>query len=120
MEPIQATQKSKVTAYGKDHLNSNQSTVEFQKIFNREKEKLKISNHAQKRLNQKDVELNAHDYQQLDAAVNELAQKGSKESLLVYKDLGFITNIANRTIITAIAMEELHTVTNIDSAKFIQ
>lgn len=120
MEQIQATQKINPTVYSKNQSTVKQSTNEFQSIFKQKQDKLKISNHAQKRLNQKEVALNAHDYQQLDAAVNELAQKGSKESLLVYKDLGFITNIANRTIITAIAMDELHTVTNIDSAKFIQ
>jgi hypothetical protein len=52
--------------------------------------------------------------------MNELKAKGSKESLLVYKNMGIIANVQNRTIITAMDMNELETVTNIDSTKFIK
>jgi hypothetical protein len=52
--------------------------------------------------------------------MNELQAKGSKESLLVYKNMGIIANVQNRTIITAMDMNELGTVTNIDSTKFIK
>lgn len=93
---------------------------QFKSLVQLEQAQLKLSNHAQKRLSQRAIQLDAEDYRQLDSAVMELAQKGSKDSLLIYKDLGFITNIPNRTVITALSMAELHTVTNIDSAKFIQ
>ena len=52
--------------------------------------------------------------------MSELAAKGSKESLLVYKDMGLIADVHSRTIITAMGMNELNTVTNIDSATFIK
>ena len=47
-------------------------------------------------------------------------KQNSKESLLVYKDMGLIADVHSRTIITAMGMNELHTVTNIDSATFIK
>ena len=79
-----------------------------------------VSHHAQKRLTARELTLQDDDYQSLSTALSELAEKGSKESLLVYKDMGLIADVHSRTIITAMGMNELHTVTNIDSATFIK
>ena len=92
----------------------------FKQIVEQKTREVNISNHAQKRLNSRNLSLEQADFHQLNQAMNELEEKGSKESLLVYKDIGLIANIQNRTIITAMDMHELHTVTNIDSAKFIK
>lgn len=98
-----------------------QEQQNFQQLLQQQTtQKLHVSHHAQKRLLARDLHLEQADYQQLDEAMTELAEKGSKESLLVYKEMGLIANIQNRTIITAMDMEELHTITNIDSAKFIK
>ena len=98
-----------------------QEQQNFQQLLQQQTtQKLHVSHHAQKRLLARDLHLEQADYQQLDAAMTELAEKGSRESLLVYKEMGLIANIQNRTIITAMDMEELHTITNIDSAKFIK
>ena len=56
----------------------------------------------------------------LNTAVNELEEKGSEQSLLLYKDLALIASVRNRTIITALNPDELDTVTNIDSTKFVR
>lgn len=92
----------------------------FQQLFEEKTRKVNVSNHAKKRLDSRNLYLEQADFQQLNQAMNELEEKGSKESLLVYKEIGLIANIQNRTIITAMDMEELHTITNIDSAKFIK
>lgn len=92
----------------------------FQQIIEGKTREINVSNHAKKRLDSRNLLLEKDDFHQLNQAMNELEQKGSKESLLVYKDIGLIANIQNRTIITAMDMHELHTVTNIDSAKFIK
>ena len=44
-------------------------------------------------------------------------EKGSKNSLMIYKDLALITSIKNRTVITAISRERAkeNIYTNIDS-----
>lgn len=81
---------------------------------------LKISNHAQKRMDQRGFTLAENDLTQLNSAVDELQEKGSKNSLLLYKDLALIANIHNRTIITALDREEVDTITNIDSTKFVK
>ncbi len=56
----------------------------------------------------------------LSQAMDELNDKGSKNSLLFYKDMALIASIDNRTIITALNQNELDTVMNIDSTKFIK
>lgn len=81
---------------------------------------VKVSKHAEKRLQLRDLQLGSNDYHEISQAMDDLATKGSRESLLIYKDMGLIANIHNRTIITAMDMNELSTVTNIDSAKFIK
>jgi len=81
---------------------------------------LKISNHAQKRLDQRGFSLAGEDMSNLSQAMDELDDKGSKNSLLFYKDMALIASIDNRTIITALNQNELDTVMNIDSTKFIK
>jgi len=81
---------------------------------------LKISNHAKKRMSARNLNLVGEDYAQISKAVSELEAKGSRESLLLYKDMGLIANVKNHTIITAMNMGEIGTVTNIDSTKFIK
>lgn len=100
--------------------HSKNKTADFAQLVSAKQENIKISNHAQKRIAARELELQKEDYHALSDALTELEQKGSKESLLVYKDVGLIADIHSRTIITAMGMNELHTVTNIDSAKFIK
>ncbi|WP_227872596.1 TIGR02530 family flagellar biosynthesis protein [Jeotgalibaca ciconiae] len=98
-----------------------QDKKEFQSVLSEKKlNDLKISNHAQKRLEQRGLHLEENDYTQLNSAVDELEEKGSKNSLLLYKDLALIASIHNRTIITALDRDEVDTITNIDSTKFVK
>ena len=80
---------------------------------------MKISNHAQKRMEERGIQLNQSDLTTIEGAVEELNQKGSKNSLIVYKDMALIASINNRTIITAMNTSEMETITNIDSVKKI-
>lgn len=77
---------------------------------------VKISRHAQKRLEERGLQLESNDMQTLESAFDELNQKGSRDSLIFFKDMALIASIDNRTIITAQKTSEMRTVTNIDSA----
>lgn len=77
---------------------------------------IKISNHAQKRLDERGLHLEGNDMETLETAFDELNQKGSKDSLIFFKDMALIASIDNRTIITAQKTSEMRTITNIDSA----
>ena len=56
-----------------------------------------------------------------DDAVDKMAQKGARESLIYMNDMAFVVSVANRTVITAMdgksARENIFT--NIDSAAIL-
>ncbi|ANA83167.1 flagellar operon protein [Paenibacillus vortex V453] len=91
----------------------------FQELLN--ENLLKISNHAAKRLEQRGIELKGDQLEQIQSAVEKAAAKGSKESLILMKDMALIVNIPNRTVVTAMdgkAMKD-NVFTKIDSAVII-
>lgn len=94
--------------------------ADFEKTFiealKQKKDTVKVSAHAQNRMNERQIALDEEDMKKINEAVDALDEKGAKESLLLYKDSAFIASISNRTIITAMKGAELGTVTNIDSA----
>lgn len=77
----------------------------------------KISSHACERLKSRDISLSKEDMAKINDAINKADEKGSKESVLLYKDLVFIASIKNRTLITALEKGETSPsiFTNIDS-----
>lgn len=83
-------------------------------------EPVKISAHAQIRMDERQITLSGEDMEKINEAFDALGEKGARESLLLYKDSAFIASISNRTIITAMKGGELGTVTNIDSAVSIK
>ncbi|SHF37181.1 TIGR02530 family flagellar biosynthesis protein [Desulforamulus putei] len=83
---------------------------------------VKLSAHAEKRLQERSIFLSQEDFTKISNAVQKAAAKGSRDSLILYRDMALITNITNRTIVTAMdgkSMEE-HVFTNIDSAVIIK
>lgn len=83
---------------------------------------LTFSAHARQRLQARQINLNAADVSKLARAVEKAAAKGSRASLLLYKDLAFVAGVQNKTIITALDGESRkeHVFTNIDSAVIVQ
>lgn len=95
----------------------------FKAILNEaiaEKKEVSISNHAIQRMNERGIRLNNKDIENLNTAINELEEKGAKESLILYKDVAFIASITNRTIITSMNNSEVSIVTNIDSTMVVK
>ena len=114
VEPLQQNNK-------KQQVSREFQTIMQEALSQRTDDKeLKISNHAQKRLDQRGFSLAGEDMSNLSQAMDELDDKGSKNSLLFYKDMALIASIDNRTIITALNQNQLDTVMNIDSTKFIK
>jgi flagellar operon protein len=90
----------------------------FKKALDAELNGLKFSKHAQDRLQQRQIQLNDTDKQQLEKAVSLAEQKGSQDSLVFLRDMAFIVSVKNKTVVTAIDNEHLreNVFTNIDSA----
>lgn len=78
---------------------------------------LKISAHANKRLAERNIDMNDSLKASLFKAMGELELKGGKDSLIITKEAAFVVNVPSRTVITAIEGDEMRSgiVTNIDS-----
>ena len=79
---------------------------------------IKLSAHAQARLEQRALDLSASGAARLRQAVDAAAAKGARQSLVLLDDLALIVNIPSRTVVTAIGSDGARgtVFTNIDSA----
>ncbi len=79
---------------------------------------VRFSQHAQDRLKARGITFSAADLQKLEGAVNNVAQKGGRESLVMLGDAALVVSVKNRTVVTAVDRESMkgNVFTNIDSA----
>ncbi|MDD3853192.1 MAG: flagellar protein [Syntrophomonadaceae bacterium] len=79
---------------------------------------LKFSQHAQKRLQMRNIELSDNDLQKLQGAVSKAREKGARESLILMDNLALLVSVKNNTVVTAVDGESMkeNIFTNIDSA----
>lgn len=99
--------------------NSVTPEVSFETVL--QQKMLKFSNHAAKRLEQRGIELGSRELEQISSAVDKAAAKGSKESLILMKDMALIVSVQNRTVVTAMDGNSMkdNVFTQIDSAIII-
>ncbi len=99
-------------------LSKGQSS--FESLFKKEIEKLKFSNHANKRIESRELKLTETDMNKLQNAVDKAEAKGAKDSLVMLNNTAFIVNIPNKTVITALDVNKSseNVFTNIDSVVF--
>lgn len=105
---------SKESAVPKFKIGQNEKS--FDSLLQEELNNVKFSNHAMKRLEDRNIALNRDDLAALNNAVMEAEMKGSKDSLIMLNNNAFIVNIPNKTVVTALPIGEGDDVfTNIDS-----
>jgi flagellar operon protein len=63
---------------------------------------LKFSNHAQKRLQTREISLSDDGLARLASAVEKAEKRGGRESLVLMDELAFIVNVPSRLVVTAI------------------
>lgn len=91
----------------------------FNDLLSDELSKLKFSSHASKRLEDRNIVLSNAEMQKINEAVQKAETKGAKDSLVMMNGNAFIVNIPNKTVITAMPLENNDNVfTNIDSVVF--
>lgn len=80
-------------------------------------ESLKFSSHALKRLHDRGISMNKERMQEIEAAVDKVAAKGARESLVLTDEAAYIVSVENRTVITALDKGSMNgnVFTNIDS-----
>ncbi len=81
---------------------------------------VKISRHAQMRMEMRNVSLTEAQRQKLSSAIDKADAKGVKDTLIVMERMAFVVNVKNRTVITAMNSTEMreNVFTNIDGAVF--
>ncbi len=63
---------------------------------------LRFSNHAQKRLEARNINLSDEGISRLSNAVDKAEKRGGKESLVMVDDMAFIVNVRDRMVVTAL------------------
>ncbi len=63
---------------------------------------VRFSNHALKRLQSREINLNSDNVNRLSDAIDKAEKRGGKSSLVMVDDLAFIVNVHNRTVVTAL------------------
>jgi len=116
-QPIQAPRKPAAPAPGTQQSGGDSA---FSKVLDQKLtgQPVRFSQHALERLKARGITLSEKDLKQLSGAVDSVAQKGGKESLVMTGDAALVVSIKNRTVVTALDRQSMngHVFTNIDSA----
>lgn len=101
-------------------IDQQEKSGAFQKILEQRlnrSEDLKFSIHAQERMRLRHIQMGMHDVERLKNGVDQIAQKGGRESLVLMDKSAFLVSVRNRTVITAMGSDHLknNVFTNIDS-----
>ncbi|HNN14538.1 MAG TPA: TIGR02530 family flagellar biosynthesis protein [Anaerolineales bacterium] len=86
---------------GNSATTSTQETASFQETLENV-QRVRFSNHAQSRLQSREINLNSDNVNRLSDAIDKAEKRGGRSSLVVVDDLAFIVNVQNRTVITAL------------------
>ncbi|GAA0495632.1 hypothetical protein GCM10008986_23000 [Salinibacillus aidingensis] len=83
---------------------------------------LKISKHAQKRLDERNIQINESKWSEIQDQMNKAKTKGVTDSLVVLDDATLVVNTKNNTVITAMGRKETnhHVFTNINGTIVLQ
>lgn len=80
--------------------------------------RLSVSAHAAQRLDERGIDFSDAVRGRVSEALDALDAKGAREALLLGADAAFVVSVPNRTVVTALAPDEMRdrVVTQIDSA----
>lgn len=96
--PVQPAQKE--LSVGQKN-NAGQGEASFSEVLSQVQD-VRFSNHAQSRLQSRQINLNAESVSRLSDAVDRVEKKGSQTSLVLMDDLAFLVNVPERLVVTAV------------------
>jgi flagellar operon protein len=67
---------------------------------------VQFSNHAQKRIETRSIELGEDGLERLSDAVDKAEKHGARESLILMDDLAFIVNVTERKVVTTVNVNQ--------------
>ena len=117
-QPIQApVRPSPATPQGGTQAGSG---TPFAKVLDEKLpgQPVRLSQHALERLKSRGITLSETDMKNLAGAVDSVAQKGGKDSLIMMGNAALVVSVKNRTVVTAMDRQGMqgNVFTNIDSA----
>lgn len=118
-QPIQAPVRPKEPAPATGGTQAGSSSP-FARVLDEKLpgQPVRLSQHALERLKSRGITLSEHDMKRLAGAVDSVAQKGGKDSLIMLGDAALVVSVKNRTVVTAMDRQGMqgNVFTNIDSA----
>ncbi len=84
------------------NATTSADTVSFLETLNSVQQRVKFSNHAQSRLQSREINLNSENVSRLSDAIDKAEKRGGKSSLVMVDDLAFLVNVQSRTVVTAL------------------
>ncbi len=115
--PAEVKKQSKAERVNQDDF----SKILDEKTNTLSTQEISLSQHAQKRLEQRSINLDSNEYMKLKQALQSLQHKGGKESLVITDKAAYIMDVTNKKIVTAMNKQELqdNVFTKIDSTVFV-
>lgn len=109
------------SAPGGDFASRLQRTVMQSGQSKSKAQAVAISAHAGARLDARGISITPHMMERLAQGTDHLARKNARESLIVMGTVGFVMNVPNRTVVTAMPLHGAgsQVFTNIDSALWL-
>jgi|SRR5690625_2326190 len=89
----------------KSSEKSSQS-ANFKDILAQEQQELKISKHAQERLNERNITIDDNQWKIIESKMKEAKQKGITDSLVVINEAALLVSAKNNTVVTALDQNE--------------
>jgi len=116
---IDSTQAYGPVAGNRGQQNAQVCETVFADLLN-DASQVKFSNHAQKRMQNRSIDLGSDEINRLSSAVDKAQAHGARESLILMDDLAFIVNVPERTVVTTLDMNRSKqgVFTQIDSVVF--
>lgn len=113
--------RNRLTNNNISSINKPNVKNSFANFLNEEIAGVKFSQHALDRMQSRNLNFNNDDLLKLNDAVEKIAQKGAKESLVYMNDMALVVSVTNKTVITAMDGKSAkdNIFTNIDSAVII-
>ncbi|WP_284139955.1 MULTISPECIES: TIGR02530 family flagellar biosynthesis protein [unclassified Virgibacillus] len=106
MDPrIQHLQQHHILPLPKGPTKAKQPTASFKEIL-LQQEELKLSKHATQRLQERNITINAKEWQTISQKVTEARDKGVTDSLVVTSNAALLVNLKNNVVVTAMNREE--------------
>jgi len=110
-----------IEALKKEVFGVPEARVSFEEVLRGEIDNLKFSSHALKRLEERDIKLDADDLKLLNEALERAERKNTRDVLILLRDMAFIVSVRNKTVVTVIDGDSMRerVFTNIDGAVVI-